>query len=92
MQLATFWEQLEREARPHLEQKLAALGWVLLAGSGHVWRARRVASSWNQVPNTVQRMTAKDLLDEVRRCETQIMFRQAHRNGEPDDIDELEEP
>ena len=73
MRLATFWEQLERNARPHVEQDLAKLGWVLKEGTAHRWRAERVkgslADGTRLAGDTIQRTSASALLEVIRRRE-----------------------
>lgn len=71
---ASFWARLDREARPHIEQQLARLGWVLREGSGHVWRAARVRRSGKAADprDTIQRVDAAGLLEAVEKREREI--------------------
>lgn len=73
MMLTKFWEQLEREARPRVEQQLAALGWVLKEGTAHRWRAERVTPALGKgmriTGDAIQRASAPSLLEVIRRRE-----------------------
>ena len=92
MQLATFWDRLEREARPHVEQQLAQRGWVLLNAGGFRWRARRVKAidGWGRL--VVRASSAASLLEAIDDRE-QLIARALtrYRAAHPEFWDETEE-